>query len=460
MKVLIIDDEPSLLRLLEISLKKAGYESTTASTAATGLQAFQSDVYDAVLCDIGLGSENGLEVLANIKAKQSELPVIMITAHGSVETAIKAMKLGAYDYVQKPFEPEEIHFVLERAIREHSLQSDLQRLRQHIEREFDFSNLIGRSPAMKALFTQIRKAAETNATVMISGESGTGKELIAKAIHFNSSRKTKAFVVVDCGSIPSNLLESELFGHAKGAFTGADQMKRGLCEEAHHGSLFLDEIGEMPLELQNKLLRLLQESTIRRIGDTKEIHLNLRVIAATNRNLEEEVQNKHFREDLFYRLNVISLEAPALRNRKEDIPLLSMHFLQKMCADHSKKIQGFRPECLKIFHEYHWPGNVRQLENVIEQAVVMSDGEWIEPEHLPKNLPQKISELDSIGAIDDDLNLKASLDRVQSLTEIKLIRKALEKTGFNKTKAAQLLGISRRSLIYKTQIYKIQESDS
>lgn len=460
MKVLIIDDEPSLLRLLEISLKKAGYESTTANSAATGLQAFQSDVYDAVLCDIGLGSENGLDVLASIKTKHTELPVIMITAHGSVETAIKAMKLGAYDYVQKPFEPEEIHFVLERAIREHSLQSDLQRLRQHVEKEFDFSNLIGRSPAMKTLFTQIRKAAETNATVMISGESGTGKELIAKAIHFNSIRKNKGFVVVDCGSIPTNLLESELFGHAKGAFTGADQMKRGLCEEAHLGSLFLDEIGEMPLELQTKLLRLLQESTIRRIGDTKEIHLNLRVIAATNRKLEEEVQNKHFREDLFYRLNVISLEAPALRDRKEDIPLLSKHFLQKMCADHSKKIQGFRPECLKIFHEYHWPGNVRQLENVIEQAVVMSDGEWIEPEHLPKNLPQKASELDSIGAIDDDLNLKASLDRVQSLTEIKLIRKALEKTGFNKTKAAQLLGISRRSLIYKTQIYKIQESDS
>ncbi len=460
MRVLIIDDEPSLLKLLELSLGGMGYETVAAHSASAGLQAFSSEVFDAVLCDINLGSDNGLDVLANIKSRRPEMPIIMITAHGSVETAISAMKLGAYDYVQKPFEPEEIHFVLERAFKESMLQSDLRRLRQHVECEFDFSNLIGNSPAMKSLFQQIKKAAETNATVMITGESGTGKELIAKAIHFNSNRKTKALVTVDCGSIPTNLLESELFGHAKGAFTGADQLKRGLCEAANDGSLFLDEIGELPLDLQSKLLRLLQESTIRRIGDIKEIHLNLRVIAATNRNLEEEVRSKQFREDLFYRLNVISLEAPALRDRRDDIPLLALHFLKKMSAENDKNILGFRPECFEVFHDYHWPGNVRQLENMIEQAVVMNDGEWIELDHLPRNFPKRVAEMDAIGSIDDDFNLKASLDRVQALTEMKLIRKALEKTGFNKTKAAQLLGISRRSLISKTQHYKISETQS
>lgn len=458
MKILIIDDEPSLLKLLEISLKSPEREIYTADQGKKGLEIFDSEIFDVVLCDIGLGDMDGIEVLKQLKQRQAHIPVIMITAHGSVETAIKAMKLGAYDYVQKPFEPEEIGFVIERACRESNLLKDIHRLRQEVQKEYDFSNIIGTSSPMKKLFDRMRKAADTKGTILITGESGTGKELIAKAIHFNSSRRDKAFVVVDCSAIPSNLLESELFGHIKGAFTGADSTKKGLCEEAHQGSLFLDELGELPLELQSKLLRLLQESSIRRIGDTKEIKLDIRVIAATNRNLEEEVKSKRFREDLYYRLNVVPLHAPALRERPEDIPILAAHFLKKYTQEHGRKIQSFSPEVLQVFAEYHWPGNVRQLENCIEQMVIMTEGPQIGIDTLPPSLQSPSSP--NIPALTDipseEWNLKAVLERVLTVTERNLIQKALEHTNFNKTKAAQLLGISRRSLIYKTQDYGLQ----
>jgi DNA-binding NtrC family response regulator len=293
-KALVIDDEKSVLKLLEMGLKTETCEILTAESGQQGLDVFRSKAPDAIVCDLGLPDMDGIEVLKKIRAMNQEIPVIMITAHGSVQTAINAMKLGAYDYVQKPFELEELQMVLERAVREQQLLKDYERLRNQVESEYDFSNIIGSAPAMKALFERVRKAADTKSTILIHGESGTGKELIARAIHFNSSRRKKPLVIVDCGSIPSNLIESELFGHIKGAFTGADNLKKGLCEEANHGTLFLDEIGELPLELQAKLLRFLQESTIRRVGDTQAIELDVRIVAATNRDLEQEVKEKRY----------------------------------------------------------------------------------------------------------------------------------------------------------------------
>lgn len=456
MKILIIDDEESLLKLLSIGLKKEGREIVCASSGHAGVESFQKDVYECVLCDIGLPDISGIDVLSRIREINSQIPVIMITAHGSVDSAISAMKLGAYDYIQKPFEPEEIEFVIERALREKNLKADYLRLRQAVGKEYDFSKILGSSAAMKSLFQRMRKAADTKSTVLISGESGTGKELLAKAIHFNSDRKNKAFVIVDCGAIPPNLLESELFGHIKGAFTGADSAKKGLCEEANGGSLFLDEIGELPLELQTKLLRFLQESTIRKVGDTKPVHLDVRVIAATNRKLEEEVKEKRFREDLFYRLNVVPLQAPALRDRQEDIPLLATHFLQKYSKEYKRNLESIDPVVMDRFVSFKWPGNVRQLENIIEQMVVMSEGQSLSPDTLPPPLSHTRDE-NVPQPPETEWDLKQALSRVQSYTEEYMIRRALEQTGHNKTKAAELLGISRRALIYKTQEYKIEE---
>lgn len=455
MKFLIIDDEKNLLKLLSLNLQKEGREIICAETAAEGIRLYQESVFDVVLCDIGLPDLDGIQVLQRLKETRSNCPVIMITAHGSVETALRAMKIGAYDYIQKPFEAEEIEIVIERALREHQLTEDYQRLRSQVESDFNFKNILGNSPAMKKLFERMRKAADTKSTVLIMGESGTGKELIAKAIHFNSSRKNKPFVVVDCGAIPGNLLESELFGHTKGAFTGADSAKKGLCEEAHQGTLFLDEIGEMPLELQSKLLRFLQESTIRRVGDTKQIEVDVRVIAATNRKLENEVKEKRFREDLFYRLNVVPLEPPSLRERKEDIPLLAQHFSKKYAEAYKRPIEKIHPEVMNRLVHFNWPGNIRQLENVIEQMVVMSEGKVLELDTLPPPLSQSQS-IDSPKIPETEWDLKSALARVTSYTEEYMIRRALEKTGYNKTKASELLGVSRRSLITKTQEYKIE----
>jgi len=456
MKALVIDDEKSLLKLLELGLKEASYEVVTAETGKKGLELFQTSTPDAIVCDLGLPDLDGIEVLKRIRQLNSDVPVVMITAHGSVQTAISAMKLGAYDYVEKPFEVEELQIVLERAVREHQLAKDYERLRTQVESDYDFGNIIGSAPSMKNLFDRVRKAADTKSTILINGESGTGKELVARAIHFNSGRKKKPLVIVDCGSIPANLIESELFGHAKGAFTGADTMKKGLCEEANQGTLFLDEIGELPLELQAKLLRFLQESTIRRVGETQPITVDVRVIAATNRNLEEEVKQKRFRQDLYYRLNVVPLVAPPLRDRKEDIPHLSQHFLKKFSKAYSRPIEKIDPLVMQRLSQYAWPGNVRQLENVMEQMVVMTEGNILRIDALPPPLSEA-QEINTPAVPETEWDLKKALHRVQSYTEEFMIRRALEKTENNKTKAAELLGISRRALIYKVQDYKIEE---
>ncbi len=460
MKVLLIDDEKSLIRLMELSLKGPGWTLKTAETATSGLETFSQDTFDVAVCDIGLPDLDGLEVLKRMKASHPEIPVVMITAHGSVQTALQAMKAGAYDYIQKPFEPEELKIVLERAHHERRMSADLNRLKKEVTQQYDFSNIIGSSAAIKIVFDRIRKAADTKSTILILGESGTGKELLAKAIHFNSPRKDAPFVVIDCGAIPENLIESELFGHLKGAFTGADRAKKGLFEEADGGTVFLDEIGELPLDLQSKLLRVLQESTIKRVGDTKPLQIDVRVIAATNRDLEAESKAGKFRQDLYYRLNVVPLHSPALRERREDIPLLANYFLKKYTKDYKRNVSSIEPRVMERFMGFAWPGNVRQLENLIEQMVVMADGESLRLDQLPPPLSQGAPVEPSIVPT-DSWDLKAAIAKLTSYTEECMIRKALEHTSSNKTKAAELLGISRRALIYKVQEYKIEKlSDS
>jgi len=455
MKILVIDDESSLLKLLQLSLK-SDFDMRVAENAAAGLAAFEQDTFDCIVCDVGLPDQNGIEVLKKIHAQNPDLPVIMITAHGTVSSALSAMKAGAYDYIQKPFEPEELKIVINRAAHERQLSSKVDRLQREVFDKYDFSKIIGQSPAMKTLFSRIGKAADTKSTILISGESGTGKELIAKSIHFNSSRREAPFIVIDCSAIPSNLLESELFGHARGAFTGADRAKKGLFEEAHHGTVFLDEIGELPLELQAKLLRVLQESTIRRVGETQPIDIDIRVIAATNRNLESEVKSGRFRQDLFYRLNVIPISAPPLRERKEDIVVLANHFLKRFAKDYSREAKRLSPAVIEKIQSFEWPGNVRQLENLIEQIVVMSESDTIDVKDLPPPLADGIPAEPPVIPT-NSWDLKTALQKVTQYTEECLIRKALQHTQNNKTKASELLGISRRALIYKVQEYRIEK---
>ena len=458
MNVLIIDDEASLLKLLQLSLKSETTKISTAENGAKGLEMFQSDLFDVVLCDIGLPDRDGLDLLQEFKNLRPEIPVIVITAHGSIQSALTAMKRGAYDYVQKPFEPEEIKIVIERALHQKNLEAENSRLKREVSTQYQFSNIIGTSVAIKNVFERIKRSADTKGTILILGESGTGKELIAKAIHFNSPRKDKPMVVVDCASIPSNLLESELFGHVKGAFTGADRPKKGLCEEADGGTLFLDEIGELPLDLQAKLLRLLQESTIRKVGDTKPISIDVRIVAATHRNLEEEVKQGRFRQDLFYRLNVVPIHAPALRERKEDIPLLAKHFLKKYAKNYLREIESIDTKVMSRFMEFSWPGNVRQLENLLEQMVIMSEGKVLLESNLPPPLNASVP-VEPAPALPDSWDLKKTLAQIQAYTEESMIRRALKHTQNNKTKAAELLGLSRRALIYKAQEYNLKEVD-
>lgn len=457
MKILIVDDEESLLKLLKLSISDENHEVFTAPTAAEGLETSKKEAFDAIVLDIGLPDRDGLDLLGELHLIHPDVPKVMITAHGSIETALKAMKTGAYDYIQKPFEAEELKLVLERAIRETQLLASNTRLQQEVERKYDFSNIIGNSGAIKKTFERIKKAADTKGTILITGESGTGKELLAKCVHFNSNRRDKALIVVDCTSIPNNLLESELFGHVKGAFTGADSTKKGLCEEADKGSLFLDEIGELPLELQAKLLRLLQEGTIRRVGANDSIQIDIRVIAATNRNLETEVKEGRFREDLYYRLNVIPLHSPSLRERTEDIPLLARHFLQRYSKEYDREVERIDPAVINKFLSYEWPGNIRQLENLIEQMVIMCEAQALTLEALPESM-RGDANLEPPQIADHEWDLKKAISSVQRYTEEMMIKKALQHTGHNKTKSAELLGISRRALIYKVQEYQLDPS--
>lgn len=452
-RILVIDDEENMRYMLQLTLETEGYEVETASNGTEGIEKVQNNHFDFVICDIKMPKVSGLDVLASIVESSPNIPVIMISAYGTLDTAIEAMKQGAYDYVMKPFKQDEILLTLKKAEERERLRQENLVLRQEIAQKYSFENIIGKSPQMQEIFRKIEKITNYKSTVLITGESGTGKELVAKAIHYAGNRKDAPFVAVNCGAIPHELLESELFGHVKGAFTGAINHTTGLIEQAQHGTLFLDEIGDLPLDLQVKLLRVLQESEIRRVGDTRTVKINVRIIAATARNLQEAADQSLFRKDLFYRLNVVPIHIPPLRERREDIALFIRHFLKKHSHELGKPMVDIAPDVMRAFLEFDWRGNVRELENILERAIVMTEGTLITKEYLPEELFRKQSQI-VVKIPESELSLKNVLPEVVQLTEHILIQRALQHTNNNRTQAAKLLEISHRALMYKLKEYQ------
>ncbi len=443
-KLLIVDDEESMVEFLSLLFSDLGYHVETAGSAVEARERF-GDVYDLVLCDIMMPDGNGLDLLKELKETNPSTSVIMMTAYTSSKSAIEAMKLGAYDYVSKPFDVEELKVVVEKALEKTLLVEENVYLRRELEQRYTFSNIIGRSPKMQAIFRVIERIAKAPSTVLVHGESGTGKELIARAIHFSSPRAEKRFMSINCGALPEGLLESELFGHERGAFTGAVKDKKGLFQEAEGGTLFLDEIGELTLAMQVKLLRALQEKSVRRVGGNREEPVDVRIIAATNRNLEERVAQDAFREDLYYRINVIPIELPPLRARRDDISLLVSHFLAKYSKELGTESPRISLEAMAALETYDWPGNVRELENLIERILALSEGETISVRDLPSRLlsqrggPPELIELPAEG-----LDLEGYLEEIRG----QLMQQALERCGGVQTQAAELLGMSFRSFRY------------
>ena len=454
-RILVVDDEEHIRKILSIMLSKKGYEVTTASSGTEALDLVAHRRFDAVITDLRMSGMDGLELLIQLKAGDPDLIVIVVTAFSSVDTAIQAMKRGAYDYVSKPFKEDEILLVLDKALERNRIVAENRQLRSEVWAKYDYSNFIGHSEAMSRVFEVMSKVAETKSTVLILGESGTGKELAARSIHFNSPRRDRAFVPINCGAVPANLLESEFFGYVRGAFSGADRPKKGLFEEADGGTLFLDEVSELPLDMQVKILRAIQEEEIRALGESATRKVDLRLIAATNKDLSAEVKAGRFREDLYYRLNVISLNIPPLRDRLGDIPLLARHFLLQAAAKHGMPEKKLSAEAVRLLSEHTWPGNVRELMNVMEQAAIMSDGSTIGAADLPFGSAAAGPDGLTVRVPDDVVDLKAALADVVEQTERIMIRRTLERTGHNRTRTAEALGISRRTLITKIQAYNL-----
>ncbi len=444
--ILIVDDDEITCNLLEEVLSKEGYVVDKALNGREAIDKGENKPYDGVLTDIRMIDVDGMEVLRAYRQKSPDSIIIMMTAFGSIETAIRAIKEGAYDYVSKPFKLDEIKLTIRRALEQKRLLQENLFYRQELITKYKLENIVGRSPQMLQVYKTVARVAESRSTVLIAGESGTGKELVARAIHFNSPRSSKPYVAVDCGSLAETLLESELFGHVRGAFTGAVTNKKGLFEEADNGTCFLDEVGDISLAMQAKLLRVIQEHEIKRVGGTETTKIDVRIIAATNKNLEELVAEKKFREDLFYRLNVVSIHLPPLRERLDDIPFLADHFLRKYAAENEKPVSRISAEVLDLLLRYQWPGNVRELENVIERALTLSPHSLILPEDLPRRLRVEPSEISA-----------TSLPSQVSLTELEkiYIKKVLEETGGNKKRAADILGIDRRTLYRMAARYGI-----
>jgi two-component system response regulator AtoC len=453
-RILVVDDEENLLHFLSKLLEGEGYRVETAGMGGKALEKAKEADFDLAILDIKLPDMDGVAVLRAFKEIVPAANVVLITAYGSVESAVEAMKAGAYDYIVKPFRAEEILKAVAKALEQRRLWREVLHLRREVERKYSFENIVGKSQAMQHVFRQIQTVAASKSTVLITGDSGTGKELVARAIHYRSKRKSGPFVVIDCGAIPENLQESELFGHIKGSFTGAVSTKRGLCEEANGGTLFLDEVGDLSGPSQAKLLRVLQEGTIRRLGETKTIEVDVRVIAATNKDLAELVREGRFREDLYYRLNVIPITLPYLRERREDIPLLAECFMRRYAAEATKEVRRISPSAMEVLLSYPWPGNVRELENVIERAVLFSDGEVIQEELLPQEICLQ-GEAIRLQVPEAPLRVKDTVDKMSQELERGLIERALDMTGGNRTAAARLLGISRRGLLYKIKTYGI-----
>ncbi|MBI2460430.1 MAG: sigma-54-dependent Fis family transcriptional regulator [Candidatus Rokubacteria bacterium] len=456
-RILVVDDEENMVHFLTKLLANEGYGVEGVRSGTEALERIKEMSYDLVLCDLRLPGADGIEVLKAVRETLPEAAVVVITAYGTIPSAIEAMRAGAYDYVTKPFRAHEILAVVDKALERIRLRREVQYLRRMVEQRFGFGGLVGKSKPMQEVYTQIEKVAAARGAVLIQGESGTGKELVAKAIHHASPRRSDPFVVIDCGAIPEPLQESELFGHVKGAFTGAIATKRGLFEEAHGGTLFLDEVAELAPSLQAKLLRALQDGEIRRVGDTRVIQVDVRVIAATNRDLDEEVRQGAFREDLYYRLTVFPIRLPPLRERREDIPLLVEHCLGRMAEEADGKPKRLSPDALRVLTSYSWPGNVRELEHVLERAALLSEEEVITERDLPPHLTAPQNEL-AVTLPEDALGLPGTTARIIREVERELIRRALARTANNRTEAARLLGISRRALLYKLKAHGLGRS--
>jgi two-component system NtrC family response regulator len=446
--VLLADDDESLRRVQEYQLTKAGFVVTTCADGKAALDEFRENLHDLVVTDIRMPSLDGLELLERLRAISPETPVIVITGHGTVDTAVQAMKEGAFDFLTKPFPTDKLRLTLERARKMARLQQENRELRRAVEQTFRFENLVGSSEAMRRLYELLELTAPTMSTTLISGETGTGKELVARAIHYNSPRREAPFVTVNCGALPDSLVEAELFGHRKGAFTGADSNRPGKFEAADGGTLFLDEVGEIPLELQPKILRALQTGEIDRIGQDHPSRIDVRIVAATNSDLEQAVSEGTFRRDLFYRLAVVQITVPPLRERRDDIPLLAQHFLARFSERSRRSGLRFPPEVFALFDRYHWPGNVRELENAVERMVVLSRDDVLSLDALPDRIAGAKETEHARLMLPDGGVVFESLER-------DFIQQALRRTQGNQTQAARLLGMTRSTLLYRMQKFKL-----
>jgi two-component system response regulator PilR (NtrC family) len=447
-RVLVVDDEVSIRELLDITLRQEGYDVTLADGGEAAIRALDEAVFDLVVTDLRMRGLDGLAVLRAVKERAPETAVLMVTAFAPTDTAVEAMKLGAYDYLTKPFKLDELRLTIASALERKRLHEENQALRRELHQGRGFANFVGRSRKMLDVFETIRKIAGSPSNVVITGETGTGKELVAQAIHHESPRRDRPFVSVNCGAIPEGLMESELFGHVKGSFTGAVSDAPGLFAAADGGSLFLDEITEIPPSVQVKLLRATQERTIRRVGDTRDLRVDVRLIAASNRDLPRAVAEGVLREDLFYRLNVIPIQLPPLRDRRDDIPLLVGHFIRKLSRETGKDVRGISPEALALLERYRWPGNIRELENAIERAIVLGTGSTLEVDALPTELLRPVAVSDvTLEIPPEGLDLEATLDGIEQ----RLLRAALERSGGVQTRAAELLKMSFRQFRYKLQ---------
>ena len=453
--ILIVDDEKNYPTIIGELLQEEGYTSLTASSGMEALDILSTELIDLVLTDVNMPGMSGIQLLEKIKEINPDIPVIIMTAYGSVEKAVEAMHKGAYTFILKPFENQALIAHIAKAISVYRIVQENSILRDAISSRYSFDNIIGKSKPMQEIYEIIKKVAPSNASFLIEGESGTGKELVAKSIHYNSLRKDRPLVIVNCSAFAKTLLESELFGHEKGAFTGATTMKKGRFEISDKGTLFLDEIGELPISLQVKLLRVLQEKTIERVGGTLSIPIDFRLIAATNKNLEEEVGKARFREDLYYRLNVVKAVIPPLRERSEDIPLLINHFIDKYTNEqHSvSNVSEISPETVKILCDYQWKGNVRELENIIERSVILCSGNTITPSDLPLQVRQNMSSTLDLDGIPEDVGLAETLAAVEK----RMIQRAMKLSENVQTKAAQLLGIGKSGLNQKLKKFHLDK---
>ncbi|MFN8390502.1 MAG: sigma-54 dependent transcriptional regulator [Bdellovibrionota bacterium] len=454
-RILLVSPNAAAREQMGNTISAAGFAVETAPDAPTALTILEDNVFDLVLTELELGEHDGLYLIRKMRDSGSKTSVIVMDTEKSAEHALNAIRSGAYDYLNKPISEEQLLLTLHKALEREHLKDENEILKTQVTKRYSFNNIVARSPAMLEIFETIKKISDYKTTIMLYGESGTGKEMVAKAIHYNSIRRNRRFIAINCGAIPDNLLESELFGHKRGAFTDALRDKKGLFEEAEGGTILLDEIGELPLHLQVKLLRVLQENEIRPVGESRLIPTNVRIIAATLRDLENDVLDGRFRDDLYYRLNVISIRIPPLRERKEDIPVLVSHFIKKHQEKLGLTVYGISKDALATLLDHDWPGNIRELENCIERAMILTDGEEITQASLPKSVKAAVAAAPSFVPTTEALSIKV---HSRALEET-LIRKALERTGGNRTHAAKLLEISHRTLLYKLKEYNLVDKD-